>query len=84
MTKNYMQCRLRRQLRDGAGHSEMVAYLPTHGINGMAVEAGRSVAIVSDADERPWSIMSVSESIVDAAYITRKRNEGKRLSEALR
>jgi hypothetical protein len=72
MTRNYVQCRLRRQLNDGAGHSEMVAYLPTHGTNGLAVVAGRDVAMATDADPRPWSILSVSESVVDATYLRRK------------
>lgn len=83
MTKDYVQCRLRRQLNDGAGHSEMVAYLPTLGTNGLAVVAGRDVTIAADADPRPWSILSVSESIVDAAYIRRKHKESRHLSRVV-
>ncbi len=84
MTKTYIQCRLRRARLVGDGHSEMVAYLPTRGTNGLAVEAGRSVTIASDADARPWSIVSASGPVIDEAHILRKRREGKGLSEVIR
>ena len=84
MTRAFVQCRLRRSSAYGAGYSEMVAYLPTRGTNGLAVEAGRQVAIASDSDPRPWSIISVPGPVVDAAFIERKRSEGRRLSRVLR
>ena len=84
MTKTYIQCRLRRPHLAGSGHAEMVAYLPTKGTNGIAVEAGRSVTIASDTDARPWSIVSASGPDIDESHVQRKRREGKELSEAIR
>ena len=84
MTKTYTQCRLRRARLVGNGHSEMVAYLPTRGTNGVTVKAGRSVMMASDADARPWSIVSASGPVIDEAHILRKRREGKGLSEVIR
>ena len=84
MTKRYVQCRLRRPHEGGSGHAEMVAYLPTRGTNGLEVATGRSVVIATDADARPWSIVSVSDLAVDAAFIDRKERECRRLSQALR
>ena len=84
MTKRYVQCRLRRPHAGGSGYAEMVAYLPSHGTNGLEVATGRSVAIAADADPRPWSILSASDVAVDAAFIDRKEREGRRLSRMLR
>ena len=84
MTKAFVQCRLRRSSACGAGYAEMVAYLPTHGTNGLSVEAGRLVAIASDSDPRPWSIVAAAGPVIDAAFIRRKRSEGRQLSQALR
>lgn len=84
MTRAFVQCRLRRSSVCGGGHAEMVAYLPTHGTNGLAVEPGRLVVIATDSDTRPWSIVSAPGPVVDAAFIERKRSEGRRLSQALR
>ena len=84
MTRTYIQCRLRRPHLVGSGHAEMVAYLPTKGTNGIAVEAGRSVMITSDTDTRPWSIVSASGPVIDEAHVQRKRREGKELSEVIR
>lgn len=84
MTRTYyVQCRLRRQRQDGHGHSELVTHLPTHGTNGTAVEVGRLVQITADRDQRLWSVLSVSESVVDAAFIQRKRDESRDLSSVI-
>lgn len=81
--RGYVQCRLRRPLVNGAGYSEMVAYLPTLGTNGRSVASGRAVVIAEDADLRPWSIVSASDRVVDAAYLRRKHRESRRLSEVV-
>ena len=64
--RGYVQCRLRKPLVNGAGYSEMVAYLPTFGSNGQTVASGRAVVIAEDADLRPWSIVSASGHLVEA------------------
>ncbi len=82
--RQFIQCRLRRSHLAGLGHSEMVAYLPTHGTNGRAVTTGRSVTITGDRDACPWLIVAASDQRVDQGFMTRKRDEGRNIAGVIR
>lgn len=82
--RQFVQCRLRRRHTSGAGYSELVTYLPTHGTNGRAVAPGCSVTLNEDSDRRPWMVFSACDRIVDARFIQRKRDEASGLAKVIR
>ncbi len=78
MTTMYIQTRLRRELEDGSGYSNLVLWIPEVGTNGVKVEAGRVVHLKNDPDPRPWEIVAAAGPTQPEAYFQRKHGERRR------